>query len=924
MLKKIEAGARTPSSPLLTRLEMVLGPFSRPAAIRSVSGTVLFTVVAIEHDSDIASLLSRAGMQTRSDVQRIAAGESPTVDRRGPEAATFLNAQTPEVGVEIAGLILGQGARRVVVHAGTGELATVVRVASELLTQARPGITESETVQALTRHWPDSPLNDRLLRFGNTGRIAPMTSALIGRDALLEHLVQTIGERSSQLVTLTGPGGVGKTALALAAVLRVGSLPVDPSSRSPVLVDLSQARDTSEAIDAVSQAMDREVANEPGRDWIERMASWSGLLLLDSCEHVRDIAFTVSRIIQETSAMVLVTSRMSLGARREHEFAVPPLETGDFSDSEWSPAMALFVSRSARQPVSIAAKRAVHELCKRLDGLPLAIELAAARSNRTPVGAMADHIALRVDDLADTTTNGAVRHRTLRATIEWSLSLLRPESLIALRRLSVVEGSFDFDAIATIGLRWPESKANPEALLSELVADHLAVADSGEASAFEPGARSWHLYGTLREVLQSQLNAAEEGAVRSDHASWVFDVVHRVSPELYGGNQAQAQQRLLAILPDVRTAIGWSLTVGEYEAPARTISALQRFWSRAGRFTEARNWFSQIDLDQLTEHTRAKLLNTAGTLAFLQGDIEASFEPLGESAMLFAAAGDLRGQADALANLGVGHSQIQNLDVGVSFTERSLELRRAANDERGVAISLGNLGYFAGLRGEPRAGRTFLEESIEIHRRIDDGYLLAEALQDLAKLEAADGETTLPGQRLLEALAIAQQLSADRIIAAVLDCMVEVTSVEQLRTERCRMGAALYGAASAARRRAGVRAMSLESESVVRIASLLGPRVWTTLLEEGAELDAAGVAELADRFLRPARALPAGRRSASLSGRELRVLRLLGDGSTNKDIARELGIRPATVATHVRTLFSKLGVTSRAAAVAVAAEEGLR
>lgn len=931
MLKKIEAGIRTPSPPLQARFELLLGPPTDQAAPKS-RASELHTIVLADAgsgaivDACIDDRLLAVGLRgDASDLQRLHSvdGAIVVVAVRGPQLArTF------------ARLLMQRGVRQVIVHSSIDGSEQAVAQALSFAESVHDGRFETPTVTALlgpelvTLPQKAGPAE---VRFANTGVVPRRPHRLIGRDELVDRLASKLASRTDRFITLTGPGGVGKSSLALAA-LEAAEM-IHPMTL--VSVDLSVAGDAEQANDIVSTALaDVDVLTD-GPTWQDRLRKWTGVLFVDNAEHVRGVSALLDELITTTHASVIVTSRTRLDTDSETEIGVGPLATASPVGGR-SDAAELFRHHAAAAiPNDSGVDRAVEELCARLDGLPLAIELAAARTHQLPISTMSQHIAIRVADLSDTSPGLAPRHRTLRATLEWSLSLLDPVTLVALRRLAVVEGAFDFDAITRIGLRWPESRMSPDAIVEELVANHLVFRTNDRRevlsvdSSASPGpeeAPSWRVFATLREVLRTHLDPAGDRQARADHAAWTFDAVERMAPELYGPGQQHAFDRLRQGYPDLRQAISWSIDVGDPERCAKAVSALQRFWTRAGLFAEARAWIARILLCDLTAHTRARLLNTTGTLAFLQGEAQTALGPLESSQILFAEVGDERGEADALANLGVCFGQLGDLLPGIEHTERSLELRRRSEDLRGVGISLGNLGQFASLRGDRAAGRRFLGESIEVHRQIDDGYLLVEALQDLARMEAADDLFDRAGGRLLEALDIAERLQAARILSSVVLTMVEITPTDHLRTERCRLGARLIGSAQLARRRAGLRAPLPGSPAVEHIAGSLGPRMWEFHLAEGAAFSSDTLRETADRFLHRGRASRRSNTSDSpqLSARELRVLRLLGDGATNKDIARELGIRPSTVASHVRTVFAKLSVTSRAAAVAVASERGLR
>ena len=469
MLKKIEAGIRTPSPPLQARFELLLGSIDDRGPRPSGLSAELFTIVMADGSSDHIVDDFLHDVANGSTFSRISA---MSILRLQPvDGNAVLAVSTPTIGRIVGDEMLERGASRVAVHCGVGSADTVVRESTELFERAVPGLTESPAVAAIAGNRLDlRTSNERTaLHFANTGRIPRRPTNLVGRFEFLERLVPMLTDRSARLITLTGPGGVGKTAVAVAAIEAARLV-----RRAPVVaVDLSVATDGPEAIETLAAALRSEATDQPGSTWIERLSTWSGILLIDSAEHVRSVSEALLELIAATPMTIVVTSRTRLGLSSERELAVLPLSTTAWGGQR-SDAAELFRQRAAYTGASEAGQLAIEDLCSRLDGLPLAIELAAARTLQLPVSAMTENIAIRVADLSDSSPGLTPRHRTLRATLEWSLSLLEPISLAALRRLTVVEGSFDFDAVTRIGLRWPQSRMSPETLLEDLVANSLA------------------------------------------------------------------------------------------------------------------------------------------------------------------------------------------------------------------------------------------------------------------------------------------------------------------------------------------------------------------------------------------------------------------------------------------------------------------
>src|SRR4051794_31648307 len=602
------------------------------------------------------------------------------------------------------------------------------------------------------------------------GNLPRQITRFVGRRTELDeaaYLLQT----GTRLLTLTGPGGCGKTRLALELAAEV----VDEFPHGAWLVELGGVGEPELVDHVVAAALD--VREEQGRPVAQTLCEAIGtkhlLLLMDNCEHLvaacAELADALLRSCPEVR--VLVTSQEALAIAGEVVVQVPPLANKE--------GVELFADRAAaRRPgFELTAEHMDHviAICDRLDGIPLAIELAAARVNvLTP-----RQIAARLDDQFRLLTGGnrtaLPRQQTLRATVDWSYGLLGEEERVLLRRLSIFTGGWTLETAAAV---CSGADLEDDAVLDGL--DRL-VTRPLVAAEEQDGAARYRLLQTIRQYGQQKLDdAGETEQLRNAHLAWFADLVVRAEPDLTGPGQAAWLARLAAEYDNLRAALEWAAT-SELAAVFVSLAAdLWRFWLVRGLWSEGRAWLRRaLAADPLRgDAARARALTGAGDLAAEQGDYEVAEPLLLESLELWQELGDREGVAESLNHLG-------NLDRGRFEFDRararlieSLEIRRELGNERGMAVSLRNLGLVAALQRDHDTARARYDEALPLARRTGDKRVIATVARALALARFTDGERVQARELAEEGLALMRELGDRQGIAELLTVLAGMSTAE--------------------------------------------------------------------------------------------------------------------------------------------------
>jgi predicted ATPase/class 3 adenylate cyclase len=547
---------------------------------------------------------------------------------------------------------------------------------------------------------------------------SPLTS-FVGREREIAALIPLV-ERT-RLVTLIGPGGAGKTRLSLRLAFEV----LDGFPDGVFFVDLAGLGDGSLVPAATAQGVGvREEAGTPVAATLARqLRDKRMLVILDNCEHLVDAcARLADGLLRDCARLsLLATSREALGVGGETLFPVPSLGLPAGSTVSDAESVRLFAERAeAVAPgfrVTDDNAAAVAEICRRLDGIPLAIELAAARVRVLSPA----EIARRLDDRFALLTAGGrtalPRQQTLRALIDWSHQLLGGHERILFRRLAVFSGGFGLTAAEAVC-----SSAGGEALdvldlISQLVGKSLLVAgDDGQ------GGTRYRMLDTLRAFAREQLVAfGEEAALRSAHLGWCRSLCLEAEPELIGAHQREWFDRLAVEHDNLRAAIAWGLEASPREA-LEIVKALFWFWQARGHQGEGRAWTDAAlahPSAAAADALRQGALLAAGSLAWVAGEHAAADRQLAESADIAHALGDTRARAIALSLLGHTRVFAGHLDGARQVLDEALRLARAVDEPYPLARVLGSLGDLARAQGDDDALVRIADEAFATFSRID-------------------------------------------------------------------------------------------------------------------------------------------------------------------------------------------------------------
>ncbi len=660
-------------------------------------------------------------------------------------------------------------------HALSGDRAGVLRVYQtcatvlrrELKAEVSPATREAyEQFVKMERQPVHVPELTRTPRLNN---LPIQLTSFIGREQEITGIKQLLSSRSSvRLLTLTGAGGCGKTRLAI----QVANDLLDVYQDGIWLVELAPISDPGLVPQTVATVLD--VREQEGRTFVETLSSYLQskelLLILDNCEHLLSGCAQLAEALLHVcpKLQILTTSTARLNIAGETVYLVPvlslpkPEHLGRIEELGRSEAVRLFVERAASiLPTFVLNQQnaaPVMALCQHLDGIPLAIELAAARVKILTVEQITERLDNRFRLLVNSSRTALPKHQTLRATMEWSWHLLSAGEQILFRRLSVFSGSFTLEAVEKICNDKPIEEGQPLDLLAHLIDKSLvAVANQAHATRFR-------LLETVREYAREKLSESGETAqVRERHLEFFLKLAEEVEPKLKGEAQGLWLERLEVEHDNLRAALQWSVKEKENAGLGlRLASALVDFWQVRGEFTEGRRWL-EITLKQSHDTLapwRAKALLGVGELAFFHGDFAASRSLLEGSLVIFRELGNKPGIAYSLFRLGITATLQCDLAAARSFFEDSLVIFREVGHQPGIAYVLYGQGHLAHTQGEWAAARVLLEESLMIFRELGDKQGIVLALQDLGMVMAELGDCALGRSILEESMAIGRELGS--------------------------------------------------------------------------------------------------------------------------------------------------------------------
>lgn len=810
-------------------------------------------------------------------------------------------------------------------------------------------------------------------------------ASIIGREDAVADVVALMRRAHVRLITLTGPGGVGKTRLALRVAQDAG-----PDFQGGVrFVDLSVVQHASQVLVTIVQACHvQEDLNRPAlATLIDALAGRRLLLLLDNVEQVVAAASDLAALLAGLPDLrVLATSRVALRVRAEHEYAVPPLpipaDLGpvDVATLRHNPAVALFVDRAAAVDphFALTAENAsqVAAICGRLDGLPLAIELAAARTSLLAPGDLLQRLDRRLPLLTGGPRDLPARQRTLHDAIGWSYDLLEPDQRALFRLLSSFTGGCTLDGATYLCRHMAASGTAPGGTADEVgildAVTSLVDANIFRRSDSSGGGPRYGMLETIREYgWERLLEAGEESDARQAHARFVLDLAEEAEEQLVGPDQRRWYGRLDAEHENMRAALRWSIGAGDAETAQRLTAALWRYWAVRGFLLEAKDWFEQTlnmpgaaDVDRAV---RAKALHRQGNVAIDLGDYAAARRRCEESLEIWTTLDDRAGIASALNGLGLVAGFEGDYATARDHHAGALRLRREIDDLLGLGNSLTNLGNTVHALGDIPAAEKLLEEALTVRQSMGDTGAVAYAYLNMADItrgngdhvgaltlfeksltlfreigdllgvgyalhvlgivhaEAGDGARAMPLQ--LEALGLRRDIGDRR---GQIECLEGIASILVLDHDRAglRTAGRLLAAANALRE--AIRAPRPPAEQASHLKLM-------HTIQELNDDGATGSDGFQGRYLTLSEAVVEAKAAAAtliskavapptikgLTSRETDVLKLVAQGLTNRKIADQLFLSERTVHAHVYAIFRKLDVSSRSAATRIALDHDL-
>ncbi len=587
-------------------------------------------------------------------------------------------------------------------------------------------------------------------------------TALVGRHAEVNALSGWLAQASMPLVTLTGPGGVGKTRLALEVAIQFGERFID----GVAFVNLAALRDSALVPGAVAEVLGiRESQGQGvGQGVLAYLAEKRLLLLLDNFEQVVAAAPWLAEVLATCPALrMLVTSRTALRLRGEREFPVLPLPLPH--PAYWwpvdalarNPAVDLFVRRAqaVRPDFALTAADApsVAEIVRRLDGLPLAIELAAARVKVLPLSALLARLERRLDVLVGGARDLPERQQTLRRTLAWSCELLDAEERALFRRLAVFAGGCDLEAAEQVCAGGGIAARQVLDLLARLI-DHSLV------QAELAGMPRYWLLETTRAYASEQLEEAGEAAdLQRRHCDWCLALAERAESEWRGPRQVAWLERLELEHDNMRAALRCAEETGAKEAELRLAGSLYRFWEVRGHWREGQEWLRRALAGNSGQPTaaRAKAMQAAALLAANVGDYDDSVRLLEEVVVLWRHLGDERSLAWSLDDLGSVFRRHGDYERATPLYEESLAIWRDVGDAGGIGWMLHGLGVVAHEQGNHARALALYEEALVRWQEEGDLIGIAMSLDGLAGVAHDQGDLCRALARYEEAVPIKRQ-----------------------------------------------------------------------------------------------------------------------------------------------------------------------
>ena len=587
------------------------------------------------------------------------------------------------------------------------------------------------------------------------------TTSFIGREAVVQDIGARLDEEDTRLLTLTGFGGLGKTRLAL----RVGEKVLERFPEGVWFVPLAAIFEPALVVPTIARALG--LKDEPDVPLLEQLtqhlAAARALLILDNFEQVEDAAEDVAAILRGCSDVkILVTSRSLLNLSMEYEFEVPPLDVTE--------SVTLFAARArqARSAFAVDAEntRQVEELCRQLEGMPLAVELAAAQIRKLSVEAITLALSQRLEVLATNMRDLSPRQRSLRGAIEWSYELLKTGERTLFDALSVFVDGFDLEGVEAICGPACHGETDTLRLL-------LSLREQSLIGSAREGSQRFTLLESLRQYGAEQ--AEKTGAshtLRSRHREFFLKLAEQAEPELTGSDQAAWLDRLELEHGNLRAALQWCEVAKDCATQGlRMASLLTPFWDLRGYYREGRDTLAGLlELTASSEPAaeRARALRSAGTLAWWQSDFDLAQTFFEQSLAMYRLLQDPQGMATALSGSGDVAFARGDYEAARDLQTQNLQICRELQDVQGIGIALNSLGNIASHQQDNDAARLYFLESLDILQKQGNLRYSAMALSNLGNIAYAQEDYEAACAYFEEGLKVQRALGDKLRIAASL------------------------------------------------------------------------------------------------------------------------------------------------------------